>query len=160
MDFLERHKEYLKFVDERSKSIERSIMWDAISNEFLTEIVDGRPKLDTPRKQSYFLEFKSDPGFSFIDNLRWYAAKVIELIAKKLSGMLVNGELKYRMIFRKLGEYNIRAKYSLETHPLFGTAKCTQTNNLLIQWHNYLRMYPHFGGVLRVCLKLELVRVF
>lgn len=52
MDFLGMHKEYLKFVKERAKGIDRSIMWDTLSNEFLTEIVDGKPYLDTPRKKS------------------------------------------------------------------------------------------------------------
>ena len=54
-DFNLRHKKYLGYLKQNTENVSRSKMWDAISNEFLTEIVDGKPKLDTPRKQSYFL---------------------------------------------------------------------------------------------------------
>jgi len=141
-----RHQSYLEFVSENTKDISRSKMWEAISDKFIAQLDDSGLVIEKRIRKHYFLEFQKDPGISKIDNMRYKVSRLLEHIVSRIvsrvNNIILGDTIRYRVIFNKLGYYDLQTKYLLKKHPIFGTDKCIHDINLYLQWHNYCQMYP------------------
>lgn len=146
-DFELRHKKYNEFLRAETKKVSRSVMWASISDEFLTEISEGKPVMDTLRKKFYFVEFKKDRGVSFLNKISLFICKSLIRASEIFYSKYINNDLKVSHVFNGLGFYNKKLKYWLEEHPLFGKERCTHNNNLLLQWAYYAALYPYIENI-------------
>lgn len=146
-DFSIRHKKYLDYLHKKTKNVSRSKMWSDLSPDFLAEEIDSKPLFDTFRKKKYFVTFGKDSGMSFTDNLRYKAVKLAKRMIDKYNTKLMDKDLQWRVVFNELGYYNVKTKYSLQKHPLFGLHKCVHGIVLCLQWHNYCLLYPHIKDI-------------
>ena len=147
MSFPKRHQKYLNILQEKTNDIPRSKMWSDLSPEFLTEIVDGKPIMPTFRQKKYFVIFGKDSGITFRDIRRYRAVRFLESLVLRFKRRIMDKDLQWRIIFNELGYYNLKTKYHLYDHPLFGKERCVHGVVLYLQWHNYCVLYPFIKDI-------------
>lgn len=146
-NFSLKHKGYLNYLQDNTKSISRSKMWSDLSPDFLTEISGDKPLFGTFRQKKYFVQFGRDKKESIMEKFRYKIAKVLKDKINKINRRIVDKDLQWRMIFKELGYYNVKTKYTLQDHPLFGRDKCMHRVVLCLQWHNYCVLYPYIKNI-------------
>ena len=146
-NFLARHKEYCEYLKRHTGCIGRSLLWSQLSGQFLTDLGEGDSLKDSIRKKAYFLNFVEDPGVNPWD--RWMFRIVNKLTGFSFTKFINKflGDRYYKILFEKLGYYEVKTKYYLKEHPLFGVKKCTHSLNLFHQWHSYCLLYPHLKDI-------------
>ena len=140
--FVQKHDNYMIFTKERA--IPRSDLWHNLSSEFRTSLKEENCLHNTYRKRSYFLDFSPNKPVSKLSCLAYNIMNRFRLEEHpKIFKMFLSEADRDRMLFEDLGYYDVKTKYYLKDHPLFGSKECKHTRNLFVQWHNYCLLFPY-----------------